>query len=151
MAFSSTSILYKFAKLMLTLSDDITISPKPKPSLSHSYHLINNNNPSTTSLRFKTYHLISCDQTSTVRKRLSYNMSSATKAQSQKIFEKLKTKPANKVCPLTLRTTCTAKGVCRYALIVELRIQRGPRCHSVYISAWIARLTIVTWVSIFRL
>jgi hypothetical protein len=30
------------------------------------------------------------------------NMSAlATKAQSHKIFEKLKTKPANKVCPLT--------------------------------------------------
>jgi hypothetical protein len=34
---------------------------------------------------------------------------SATKAQSQKIFEKLKTKPANKVCAQPLRTRLRKK------------------------------------------
>lgn len=79
----------------------------------------------------------------------------ATKQQSQKIFEKLKTKPANKVCDrgrecLKCRSTDPVIFF-RYVLTVAKRILRGHRCRSVSISAWIALRTIATSVFTFPL
>lgn len=63
--------------------------------------------------------------------------SSATKAQSQKIFEKLKTKPANKVHRfevLKLHYTFVL-SVYRYALTAVRRTQRGLQYLLVYTCA----------------
>lgn len=91
--------------------------------------------------------------------QVSTTTMSATKAQSQKIFEKLKTKPANRVKaprqpkkPLSLksnpRTHANSSAVYSYALTAAPRIQHGRRCLSVSTYVWIVRLIIVTSVSI---
>lgn len=64
-------------------------------------------------------------------------MALATKAQSQKIFEKLKTKPANKVCEAALNILATIDKV-RYVLIAGPKTQHGLRYHSAYTFALIA-------------
>lgn len=77
--------------------------------------------------------------------------SSATKAQSQKIFEKLKTKPANKVHlhqVLELEEEYELTSY-RYASTAVQRIQRGPQYHSVYTCASTAPLITVIWGCIF--
>ena len=72
---------------------------------------------------------------------------SATKTQSQKIFEKLKTKPANKVgsrCPCASIVNLTGP---RYALTVDRRIQHGPLCLLASIYVLTAPRIIVTSAS----
>lgn len=80
---------------------------------------------------------------------------SATKAQSQKIFEKLKTKPANKVSilpwPLVPPRAIVAYTGKRYALTADRKIQRGPLFHLAYIFALTARQTTATSESTSRL
>lgn len=83
---------------------------------------------------------------------------SATKAQSQKIFEKLKTKPANRVkAPrqpkkpflfMSKSSHANSLIVYSYALTADLRIQHGHRYLLVFTYAWTVRLIIVTSVSI---
>ena len=71
-------------------------------------------------------------------------MSLATKAQSQKIFEKLKSKPANKVsCPSDLEVHQLTPP--RSALIAEQRIPLGLLYRSASTSVLIARPSTVTW------
>ena len=73
--------------------------------------------------------------------------SSATKAQSQKIFEKLKTKPANKVYDYQvpeLRRSRELSGY-RYALIAVRRTQHGHQYHWVYTFASTAPLITAIW------
>lgn len=72
----------------------------------------------------------------------------ATKTQSQKIFEKLKSKPANKVQPIncpplsSLESAGTSADdvnlVYRYALTAMQRTPHGHQYPSASISAWIA-------------
>ena len=80
-------------------------------------------------------------------------MATATKAESQKIFEKLKTKPANKVGKSVERGRYQSAPDedHRYALIAEQKTQLGPQCHLAYTFASIALPTTATWESIFRL
>lgn len=79
---------------------------------------------------------------------------SATKTQSQKIFEKLKSKPANKAStppnPLSF-PLATYIDWCRYVLTVAPTIPPGPPFHLVSICVWTARLTTETLVFIFPL
>lgn len=80
-------------------------------------------------------------------------MSSATKAQSQKIFEKLKTKPANKVYlhQVTELHHEYELSDYRYASTAVRRTQRGLQYHSVYTCASTALPITVTWGCIFHL
>lgn len=75
--------------------------------------------------------------------------SSATKAQSQKIFEKLKTKPANKVhhCEVLKLHYTFVLSVYRYASTAVRRTQRGLQYHSVYTCALTALQITGTWGS----
>jgi ADP-ribosylation factor GTPase-activating protein 2/3 len=75
----------------------------------------------------------------------------ASKSQSQKIFEKLRTKPANRVSkpkdPRPLRMIADYGMISSYALIVGKRIPHGLQCPSESTSASIARRITATWVS----
>lgn len=83
---------------------------------------------------------------------------SATKAQSQKIFEKLKLKPANKVRSATPRPPVCGLAMfwplfaddsftARYASTVALRTRLGHRCLLVSTCVWIVPPTIA--ISVF--
>ena len=76
-------------------------------------------------------------------------MMSATKAQSQKIFEKLKTKPANKVRSHLDYLACLPHADLspRYVLTAAPKTQLGPPFLSGYTCAWIVQPTTETWVS----
>ena len=71
-------------------------------------------------------------------------MSSATKAQSQKIFEKLKTKPANKVGLFhsIIGFSIHRLKIDRYASTAAPKIQLGLRSLLVFTSVSIAPRTI---------
>lgn len=79
---------------------------------------------------------------------------SASKAQSQKIFEKVKLKPANKVrtphpvrrCEIGALNADVSISVYRYALIAALKTRPGLQFLSVFTCALIARHTTVTSV-----
>ena len=68
----------------------------------------------------------------------------ATKQQSQKIFEKLKTKPANRVSPLKLGLRLPLT-ISRSALTVARRIQHGLRFLLASIYVLTALLYTETW------
>src|ERR1700728_1103257 len=59
----------------------------------------------------------------------------ATKAQSHKIFEKLKTKQANKACPLAYHRGVADLSLYIFASTVGKRIQHGHLCLLEYTSA----------------
>ena len=75
-------------------------------------------------------------------------MALATKAQSQKIFEKLKTKPANKVSAAAYTNIISSihSLFSRCVSIVAPRIPHGPPFLSAYTSVLTAHLTTVTLV-----
>ena len=76
-------------------------------------------------------------------------MALATKTQSQNIFSKLKSKPANKVRCLAGRGHGGQEGLtvdCRYASTAAQRTQHGAPCRSASTCASTAPRTTVIWV-----
>jgi cytochrome bd-type quinol oxidase subunit 2 len=79
-------------------------------------------------------------------------MALATKTESHKIFEKLKTKAANKVRRCFADYICaTPLTTCRYVLTVVQRTQHGRQCPLAYTSALTAQPTTVIWGCTFPL